>query len=445
MGIPLKMADEQELNQMGVAVIPPQRLYHRLLDEVRHMMNFSRALPVMLESCMKCGACAKACHSYLGTGEVYNIPAVRADLLRAFHQKNFTTAGKFLAKLSGEPALASGEIERWIDYAYQCTMCRRCAYYCPMGIDTTEITMAMRYILAKLGIVPRFTAGIAANEIKAGNNAGILKPAIIDCCEFLEGELKEETGQDIKIPLDKPQSDILYVPSSTEFLHNADTLIGVAKMFHVLGLNWTMSSQLTEAANYGMFIDLDLMKYHHKRMLAAARQVGANLVIQGECGHGWRVAKMFSEGANGAIPFRIMHILELAAQNLDRLPLQKIEMRVTLHDTCNYARSGDLSEAPRRILRACVTDVAEMTPNRELNYCCGGGSGLLMEEMMEVRMKLAKMKAEQLRALGPLDAVVAPCAACKAQFPHIIRHYELGSDTTKVSGVMEILGAALQL
>jgi Fe-S oxidoreductase len=445
MGIPLIMAKEQELIQMGLAPTPPERLGSRLLDEVRHMLSFSRALPVMLESCTKCGACAKACHSYLGTGDVSNIPAVRADLLRVFYQKNFTTPGRLMAVLTGEPVLGSREIERWVDYAYQCTMCRRCAYYCPMGIDTTEITMAMRYILAKLGIVPHFIAGIAANEIKAGNNARILKPAIIDCCEFLEGELKEETGRDIKIPLDKPGSDILYIPSSTELLHNADTLIGVAKMFHMLGLNWTMSSILTEAANYGMFIDLDLMKYHHKRMINAARQVGAALVVQGECGHGWRVAKMFSEGANGAIPFKIMHILELAAQNLDRLPLKKIEMRVTLHDTCNYARSGDLAEAPRRILQACVTDVAEMTPNRELNYCCGGGSGLLMEEMMEVRMKLAKMKAEQMRALGPLDAVVAPCAACKAQFPHIIKHYELGSDTTKVSGVMEIMGAALQL
>lgn len=444
MGIPLHMAKEQELNNIGVAVTPPEWLGYRLLEEVRNMTGFSRTLPVMLESCIKCGACARACHSYLGTGDANNIPAVRADLLRAFYQKNFTMYRKLMALLTGTPVFGAGEIERWIDYAYQCTMCRRCAYYCPLGIDTTEITMAMRYILAKLGIVPRFIAGIAANEIKAGNNTGILKPAIIDCCKFLEEELKEETGQDIKIPLDRPQADILYVPSSTEFSHNVDTLLGVVKLFHVLGLNWTLSSTLTEAANYGMFIDPDLMKYHNRRMLAAAREVGATLVVQGECGHGWRVAKMFSEGAHGVIPFNIVHILELAAQSLNRLPIVKVEMRVTLHDPCNYARAGDLAEVPRQILRACVTDFVEMTPNRELNYCCGGGSGLLMEEMMEVRMKLAKMKAEQLRTLGRLDAVAVPCASCKAQFPHIIKHYELGN-VKKVSGIMEIIGHALRL
>jgi Fe-S oxidoreductase len=84
-----------------------------------------------------------------------------------------------------------------------------------------------------------------------------------------------------------------------------------------------------------------------------------------------------------------------------------------------------------------------MSPNRELNYCCGGGAGMLMEERMDVRMKLAKMKAEQLRALGRLDTLVAPCASCKAQLPHVIKHYEL--DSMKVSGVMEIMGMALQL
>ncbi len=443
MGISLDMAKEKELKEIGVTATPPDSLPERLFDEVGNMVRFSRAVKVMLETCTKCGACAKACHSYLGTDDVNNIPALRAELFRSYYKNNFTTMGKLAAWITGTHTNYPEEIERWINYSYQCNLCRRCSYYCPFGIDTAEIVMAMRYILAKVGFVPRFIAGIAANVIKAGANTGILKPVIVDSCEFLEEELKEETGQDIKIPIDKPGADILYVPSSTEFQHNVDTFLGAVKLFHALGLNWTLSSTLPEAANYGMFINLDLMKHHNKRMIDAAREVGAALVVQGECGHGWRVAKMFSEGANGAIPFKIIHILELAAQNLNKLPLEKIKMRVTLHDPCNYARAGDLADAPRQVLQACVTDFVEMAPNRELNYCCGGGSGLLMEEMMETRMKLAKMKAEQLRELGRLDALVAPCASCKAQLPHVIKHY--GLDIAKVSGIMEIFGNALQL
>lgn len=195
MSIPLNMAKEQELIDIGVAPTPPDHLSDRLLAEVRRMMKFSRSLRVMLESCTKCGACAQACHSYLGTNDSFNIPALRADLLRTLYQRNFTPFGKLIAWVTGARAAGPEEINHWIEYSYQCNLCRRCSYYCPFGIDTAEIIMAMRYILAKVGLVPRFTAGIVANTIKAGNNTGILKPAIVDCCEFLEGELLEEPSE----------------------------------------------------------------------------------------------------------------------------------------------------------------------------------------------------------------------------------------------------------
>lgn len=440
----LHLAKETELTTIGVTAASPDSINDKLLEEVRAILESSRSVKVMLDTCTGCGQCANACHSFLGTQEKGNIPAARADLLRNFYQKNCTMLGKIIAAFTDKEPISQQELEQWINYSYQCNLCRRCAYHCPLGIDTAEIVMAMRYALGKVGLVPSFIAGISTNLLKHGNNTGISKPAILDCCQFLEEELKDETGRKIKIPIDKQHADVLYIPSSTEFLYNVDTLLGVAKLFYALGISWTISSSITEAANYGMFINPDLMKLHNKRIVDAVHAVGAKLVVQGECGHGWRVAKMFSQSINGPIPFRLTHILELAAQNLTQLPLQKVEMRVTLHDSCNYARAGDLIDAPRQILKSCVSEFVEMTPNREQNYCCGGGSGLLMEEMLEVRMKLAKMKANQLQKLGRLDAVVAPCASCKAQLPHVIRHYKL-DNVGKIAGVMEILGKSLKL
>jgi len=443
MSIPLQMAGDTELKNIGISAPSPESLPEKMLAETDRMLNFSRSLKVMLETCTKCGACANACHSYLGTNDTGNIPTNRADLLRRIYKKNFTIIGKLLSRIQKQPSFSPEEAALWIDYAYQCNLCRRCSYYCPFGIDTAEIAAAMRYILGKVGYVSRFQAGIIANLLQFGNNSGTPQAAIIDTCDFLEQDLKEQTGLDIKIPVDKPQADVLYIPSSTEFLHNVETLLGAAKIFHLLGLNWTISSRATEAANYGIFINPDLLKFHNKRFFDAAGEAGASLVVMGECGHAWRVAKMFSEAANGPVPFKVIHILELVAQNLEKLPLRKAKMRVTLHDPCNYARSGDITEAPRRILRTCVTDFVEMSPNKEMNYCCGGGSGLLMEEMMEVRMKLAQKKAEQLQALGKLDALIAPCASCKAQFPHVVKHY--GLDIGKISGIMALLNETIQL
>jgi Fe-S oxidoreductase len=214
---------------------------------------------------------------------------------------------------------------------------------------------------------------------------GIPKAAIIDSAEFMEEEMREETGLDIKIPVDKPDSEILYIPSSADFFTNVDTMLGAAKVFHVLGANWTISSSILEAGNFGLLFNFNIMAEHNRRIKTAAAELGAKLVIQGECGHGWRAAKMYTNGLNGPVPFELIHIHHYCDRHLEQLPLKKLPIKVTLHDPCNYVRADHMVEQPRRILRACVEEFVEMTPNRENTFCCGGGSAILMDEMYDIR------------------------------------------------------------
>jgi Fe-S oxidoreductase len=439
--IPLHLAKETDLRTLGVESVDQAERSMRLLEFLGEYRRFARSLSVMLESCTNCGACTQACHSYLGTNDFYNIPAARAGILRRIYTRRFTWLGRILGRIAGAEEPDTAAIERLVTYAYQCNLCRRCALYCPFGIDTAEVMSVARNILTRLGIAPRFMVDIGKNELADGNNMGIHKPALLDSCSFLEDELREETGIDIRIPVDKPDSDILYVPSSTEFFTNVETTMGAAKLFHVLGINWTLSSTLVEAANYGLHFNLHLMKEHNRRLRIAASEVGAGVILQGECGHGWRAAKMYSEGANGPLPVRLVHILDFLAENLSNLNIKKLSLRATLHDPCNYARSGDIVDTPRTILRACVEEFVEMSPNRERNFCCGGGSGLLMEEMFDIRMQLGKMKAEQVRALLPLDYLALPCASCKAQVPLVLKHYGMGE--VRTGGIVELLSRAM--
>jgi Fe-S oxidoreductase len=439
--IPLRLAKREDLRTIGINQVAEADLCSRTLELLGEYRAFARSLPVMLENCTGCGACAKACHSYLGTDDFFNIPAARAGLLRRVFSRYFTWPGKIFGRFAGAADIELGALDTWVEYFYQCNACRRCAVFCPFGIDTGEIVLAGRNILSRLGIVPSFMVDIARNELTAGNNTGILKPAIIDSCSFLEEELLEETGLQIKIPVDKPNTEILYLPSSSELFINSDTLMGAAKLFHYLGIDWTLSSTLLEAANYGLLFDLDVMKKHNRRIRIAAAAVGAKKVLMGECGHGWRAARMYSEGANGPFPFQLMHILDLVAESLPVLRLAKLPIRATLHDPCNYGRGTGLVESPREIMRACVDDLVEMSPNRDRNFCCGGGGGLLMDEMKEIRMQLGEKKAEQVRRLLPLDYVALPCASCKAQFPLILKHY--GMDEIRIGGVIDLVGRAL--
>lgn len=443
MKVPLHLAKDKDAQAAGLVIVGEETRQQALLEGIEGYRKWSRSLMVMLETCTKCGACANACHSYLGTGDFNNIPAARADLFRKLYKRYFTWTGRQMARFIGAEDYDAETLAKWVTYFYQCNECRRCAVYCPFGIDTAEITIAARSIMTALGVVPRFMTGVAANMIKTGNNMGIPKPAIIDCAEFMEDEMREETGLEIKIPVDKPASDILYIPSSADFFTNVDTMLGVAKMFHALGANWTIPSTVLEAANFGLLFSMDAMKEQNQRLRDAARALGAGLVVQGECGHGWRAAKMYTEGANGPAPFEMVHILDMACQNLPKLRLAKLPWRVSLHDPCNYARAGDIIEQPREIVKACVSELVEMTPNRDRNFCCGGGSGILMDEMMEIRMQLGRKKAEQVKALLPLDYLATPCSICKAQLPHVMKHY--GMEDLKMGGVMDLVGKAIVL
>lgn len=440
---PLHIAKDRDVIALGYKVTPQAEMKVRFVEKLKEMLPKMRSLMSMLDTCTKCGSCINQCHSYLGTGDFNNIPAARADLMRGIYKRYFTWLGKKFTGFFGGQDFDNDTIGKWLTYFYQCNECRRCARFCPFGIDTAEITIMARHILSELGIMPKFMHGIAFNMAKTGNNMGINAAAILDTVEFMEDDLIEETGKPIKIPVDKPNSEILYIPSSADFFTNVDTMYGVAKFFYQIKANWTIPSTVLEAANFGLLFNYNAMQEQNQRLKEAAEKVGANIVIQGECGHGWRAAKMYTEGLNGPVAFKIVHILDYCDKYLNQLNFNKLSIRVALHDPCNYVRAGDIIEQPRRIIKACAQELVEMAPSREDNFCCGGGSGILMDEMMDIRMKLGYKKAEQVKALGNIDYLAAPCSICKAQMPPLMKHYGLtGFD---IGGVMDLVGKAIIL
>jgi Fe-S oxidoreductase len=440
---PVNIAKQADVEALGLTFTPSDQRPALALKKINQMRKKMRSLMVMLETCTKCGNCAEQCHSFLGTEDYYNFPAARAELFRRIYKRYFTLSGRLLGRFVGAEDITEETLDKWLTYFYQCNECRRCARFCPFGIDTAEITIIARHILSELGVIPKLIQAAAANLPRTGNNMGIPKAATIDSAEFMEEEMLEETGLTIKIPVDKPNSDILYVPSSADFFTNIDTMIGAAKVFHVLGANWTISSSILEAGNFGLLFNFNIMAEHNRRLKNAAAEVGAKLVIQGECGHGWRSAKMYTNGLNGPVPFELIHIHHYCDKHLDKLPLKKLPMKVTLHDPCNYVRADHMVEQPRRILRACVDKLVEMTPNREDTFCCGGGSAILMEEMYDIRMQLGRKKFEQVKALGHIDYLVIPCSICKAQLPAVFKHYGMGE--LEMGGLMDIVSKALDI
>jgi Fe-S oxidoreductase len=113
---------------------------------------------------------------------------------------------------------------------------------------------------------------------------------------------------------------------------------------------------------------------------------------------------------------------------------------VTYHDPCNLVRNGGVVEEPRQVLRRAALHVVEMQPNREKNWCCGGGGGMLaMTEYAKRRMEAARKKAEQIKATGA-KVVATSCHNCLDQLLEINKHYRLG---VEVKLLVELVSNAL--
>ena len=446
----------------------------KAIEKMGELQSKYRSVQVYLDICVKCGACTDKCHYYLGTQDPKNMPVARQDLFRQVYRRYFTFAGKFFGKLGIPGFVGAKELDKeilddWYSYFHQCSECRRCSVYCPYGIDTAEITMAAREVLATVGMGQKYSNEIIGKVFKIGNNLGLPEPALADTLEGLEEEVEEDTGVAVKYPLDVKGADILLVTPSADFFAepHVDGLIGYGKVFHEAGVSWTVSSYASEAANFGMFIgSYENMRRVAMRIREAALELGVKRIVFGECGHAWRVAYSFLNTLAGPFDFLDpkypvpQHICEFTYDLIQKnaLKLDKSEndhMTLTFHDSCNVARAsrmgsepGGQFKIPREVIKAVCNNFVDMEADTigEGTYCCGGGGGLLTDDLMEVRVKGAMPRMQALKNVVEHNGVThmaAICAICKSQFTKVMPYYGFTMD--QVVSVHQLVSEAIIL
>ena len=469
LGFPGKLADNW------------QETHDAVIVKMGELLSKYRSLKVFMDACVHCGACSDKCHYFIGTQDPKNMPVARQDLMRSVYRRYFTLPGKLFPKLVGARDLTREVLDEWYNYYHQCSECRRCSVFCPYGIDTAEVTMAAREILDSVGYGQKYSNEIIGKVLKIGNNLGLPAPALRDTLEGLEEDVKEDTGIDVRFPLDEKGAEVLLITPSADFFAepHIDGLIGYAKVFHAAGVTWTLSSMSSEAANFGLFIgNYEQMRTIALRIRKAALDLGVKRIVVGECGHAWRVAYSFWNtlagiGAGADDPFAIQlqnqldprykqptHICEYTWDLIEQGKLEFDKSKndkyvITFHDSCNVARGsrmgdepGGQFEIPRNIIKAVANNFVEMRDGttREQTFCCGGGGGLLTDDLLDLRVKGALPRMEALKEVTDSHGVnfmVAICAICKAQFTKVLPYY--GFDRNVIGGVHQLVSNAIKL
>jgi len=401
--------------------------------------RMNRQLKLYMDICARCAICKDACHQYVATQDMKYLPARRAELIREIYRKYFTKTGQFMPALYEARDPDENLLDELYDSTYACTGCRRCTYYCPFSIDTGWITATAKGILIAAGRGNEILGELADAALFKGDNMEMFGEIIASGFADIEAELREETGRDIPIPVDKQGADILYVA-----LAGSHSIKPAAIIFEAAGANWTLS--MFEAANYGFFYgDPEKSRLIAKRYMDEALRLGVKEVVITECGHAYRVAEMFYEAwAKEKMPFKVRHILEVIDEYIKDGSITvdpgAIGEKVTYHDPCQIGRNGGIYEQPRDIVKAVAGDFVDMTPNREKQWCCGGGGGIVaMEEFDAVRLKSGAKKVEQIRATGA-TVLACPCENCRLQIAELNEVHDLG---LRIVPVMELVAEAM--
>jgi Fe-S oxidoreductase len=402
--------------------------------------QLNQPLKTALEVCARCGICAESCHYYVSEPKIEHVPAYRAEQLRKIYRKKNNFLGKFFPRLVDAIDLDEKVFDKLVEMAFsECTLCRRCTFNCPLGVDTPLVMRTIRAMATATGKAPEILVMLADAAIAKGENPEIFKELFLQQISELEKELQEITGDpNAKIPVEKEGAKILYVA-----LAGAHTIIPPAIIFNEVKEDWTLS--LYEAANYGVFLgDVERAKKIAKRIIDEAKRLKVQEVVVAECGHAcaalvWDAPNWFGE----KFPFRIRSIVELLAEYIQKgiLKVEKIHTEpITYHDSCNLARTGGIFKEPRFILNSVAKDFRDMNPNGIENYCCGGGGGLVaLPEYYEKRMKAGKAKSDQIKKTGA-KIVAAACENCKLQLADLNNYYNLG---VEVKGVVDLVAEAI--
>jgi len=410
--------------------------------------KIDREYAAYLNACVHCGLCADTCHYYLTDGDKRSIPAYKLNLVLGVFKRYFTLGGKSIPGWLGAKDFDKEMIREWIDSLFgRCSLCGRCAINCSIGLNITALIRVARGVLDELGLVPPGLQSTVDTALAKGNNMGIKQEDWLETAAWIEEELQAELDdKSARIPIDQAGAHYLYTINPREAMFFPLSISAVGKIFHASKDSWTLASDFYDATNYGLYngsdTDAGIMS---ERLVATMKKLGCHTLVLPECGHGfnsnrWEAPEWLAKKYGFPVKSILEVVLDLIRDGRIKLDRTKNRKPITLHDPCNLVRLGGIVEEQRYILKESVSEFIEMTPNRQKNFCCGGGGGqLAMTNFSQRRLAVGQIKADQIARTGA-KIVVTPCHNCIDQLMELNKHYHLG---VEIKTVCEMVAEAL--
>ncbi len=121
--------------------------------------------------------------------------------------------------------------------------------------------------------------------------------------------------------------------------------------------------------------------------------------------------------------FEIFHYSQILLDLIQskRIRLGELRKTVTYHDPCFLGRYNGIYEEPREVLNSVPgLRLVEMERNRKNSFCCGGGSGNFVFDLLKGKSGSAKERVREAAETGA-EIIAVACPACKAMLDDAAR------------------------
>ena len=122
--------------------------------------------------------------------------------------------------------------------------------------------------------------------------------------------------------------------------------------------------------------------------------------------------------------FEVFHYTQLLLEMIQqgKIELSELKARVTYHDPCFLGRYNGVYDAPREILKSIPgIELIEMERTRENSFCCGGGSGNFVTDLLgrseESPSRIRVREAHETSA----EILVVACPSCMTMLDDAVK------------------------
>lgn len=159
----------------------------------------------------------------------------------------------------------------------------------------------------------------------------------------------------------------------------------------------------------------DAFKQHAQRVFEVFKRNGVSSVITVDPHTTNMLRSVYPKYVEG-YELEVKSYLEVLTENNIEAP-HALDLDMTIHDSCVYARYEDVVNEPRQLLRKAGARIIEPEYAGKLTHCCGGPIESFFPGKAQ---EIASKRVEQLAAAG--GNIVAMCPICLVNLKHAAKN-----------------------